>query len=118
MRQLSSSPWRVESREGNTPLHTADMNLRCHVLYTFLLEKFPGRVACTVLDIATIIQESETLLPQNPDSLIPLISTLSDKGLLLLVKDSVSSEDSWVILQKQVLLAEINGTKSTTSSQL
>ena len=89
---------------------TADVDLHCHVLYAFLLDKFPGRVACTVSDITTIIQESDTLLPQNPDSLIPLISTLSDKGLLILVRDSVSSKDSWVILQKQALLGEINGT--------
>ena len=89
---------------------TADVDLRCHVLYAFLLEKFPGKVACTVSDLATIIQESDALLPQNPDDLIPLISTLSDKGLLLLVIDSGSTEDSWVILQKRVLLVEINGT--------
>ena len=89
---------------------TADVDLRCHVLYAFLLEKFPGKVACTVSDITTIIQESDALLPQNPDGLIPLISTLSDKGLLLLVADSVGNEDSWVILQKPALLGEINGT--------
>ena len=88
---------------------TADVDLRCHVLYAFLLEKFPGKVACTVSDITTTIQESDALLPQNPDGLIPLISTLSDKGLLLLVADSVGNEDSWVILQKQALLGEING---------
>ena len=88
---------------------TADVDLRCHVLYAFLVEKFPGKVACTISDIATIIQETDALLPQNPDGLMPLISTLSDKGLLLLVRDSVCSEDSWVILQKQPLLGEING---------
>jgi len=88
----------------------ADVDLHCHVLYAFLLERFPGEIACTVSDIATVIQESDTLLPQNANSLIPLISTLSDKGLLLLVKDSVNSEDSWVILQKQALLSKINGT--------
>ena len=89
---------------------TADVDLHCHVLYAFLLDKFRGKVACTVSHIATIIQESDALLPQNPDGLIPLISTLSDKGLLFLVKDSVKSEDSWVILQKQALLREIIGT--------
>ena len=88
---------------------TADVDLHCHVLYSFLLEKFPGKVACTVSDITTTIQESDALLPQNPDGLIPLISTLSDKGLLFLVADSVGNEGSWVILQKQVLLGEING---------
>ena len=76
----------------------------------FLLEKFPGRVACIISDITTIIQKCDAFLPQNPDGLIPLILTLSDKGLLLLVRDSVSSEDCWVILQKQALLGEINET--------
>ena len=89
---------------------TADVDLHCHVLYAFVLDKFPGRVACTVSDIASIIQESDALLPQNPDGLISLISTLNDKGLLLLVRDSVSSANSWVILQKKTLLGKINGT--------
>lgn len=89
---------------------TADVALHCHVLYAFLLEKFPGKVACTVSAVATIIQESDALLPQNPERLIPFTSTLSDKGLLILVRDSGNGGDSWVILQKQALLGEINGT--------
>ena len=89
---------------------TADVNLRCHVLYAFLLEKFAGKVACTVSDIATTIKEADALLPQNPDDLIPLITTLSDKSLFLLVRGNNSNEDSWVILQKQVLLGKIDGT--------
>ena len=89
---------------------TADVDLRCHVLYAFLLEKFQGKAACTVSDVATSIKETTALLPQNPVGLIPLISTLSDKGLLLLVKGGESHSSWWVILQKQGLLGEINGT--------
>ena len=89
---------------------TADVDLRCHVLYAFLLERFQGKVACTVSDVATSVKETTALLPQNPDSLIPLISTLSDKGLLFLVKGGESNGSWWVILQKQGLLGEINGT--------
>ena len=89
---------------------TADVDLRCHVLYAFLLERFQGKVACTVSDVATSIKETTALLPQNPDGLIPLLSTLSDKGLLLLVKGGESHGSWWVILQKQGLLGEINGT--------
>ena len=88
---------------------TADVDLRCHVLYAFLLDKFTGKVACTVSDVATSVKETSELLPQNPDSLIPLISTLSDKGLLLLVEGGENHGDWWIILQKQVLLGEING---------
>ena len=88
---------------------TADVDLHCHVLYAFLKERFKGNVACTVSNVAVSIKENSTLLPYNLDNLIPLISTLSDKGLLLLVKGSESRGDWWVILEKQTLLGEING---------
>ena len=89
---------------------TADVDLRCHVLYAFLLERFKGKVACTVSDVATSVKENRELLPQSPSILIPLVSTLSDKGLLLLVKGGENCGDWWIILQKQTLLSDINGT--------
>ena len=88
---------------------TADVDLCCHVLYAFLLDRFQGTVACTVTDVATSVKENRELLPQTSASLIPLISTLSDKGLLFLVKGSESHGDWWIILQKQALLSEMNG---------
>ena len=87
----------------------ADVDLHCHVLYAFLLDRFKGKVACMVSDVATSVKENRELLPQNSTHLIPLISTLSDKGLLFLVKGDESHGDWWIILQKQALLAEING---------
>ena len=87
----------------------ADVDLHCHVLYAFLLERFEGEVACTVSDVATSVQENRELLPQDSGRLIPLISALSDKGLLLLVKGGETYGDWWIILQKQALLSEING---------
>ena len=87
----------------------ADVDLRCHVLYAFLLNRFQGKVACTISDVATSVKENRELLPQNSTHLIPLISTLSDKGLLFLVKGGESHGDWWIILQKQALLGEING---------
>ena len=87
----------------------ADVDLRCHVLYAFLLDRFKDKVACTVSDVATSIKQTSTLLPQKLDTLIPLISTLSDKGLLLLVKGGERCRGWWIILQKQALLGEMNG---------
>ena len=95
---------------------TADVDLRCHVLYAFLQERFKGKVACTVSNVATSVKETSELLPQNPESLIPLISTLSDKGLFLLVQGGKSHRNSWIILQKQALLSEINGVIFAPSS--
>ena len=89
---------------------TADIDLRCHIAYSFLLERFEGRVACTLSEISAQITTTDTLLPQNPDELAHLMSSLSDKGLVLLIKTCGSIEESWVILQKQELLSEFNGT--------
>ena len=88
---------------------TADVDLRSRQLYAFLLDKFQSRVACTVSDVAISIKANGELLPQDSDSLIPLISTLSNKGLLLLIEGGGSHANWWIILQKQALLAEING---------
>ena len=87
----------------------ADVDLRCHMLYAFLLERFKGKVACTVTDVAVSVRENRELLPENSVHLIPLISTLSDKGLLFLVKGGERYADWWIILQKQALLGEMNG---------
>ena len=88
----------------------ADIDLRCHILYSFLLEKFEGKVACTLSDIASQAQATDTLLPKSPEELVHLVSSLSDKGLVVLLKDNTSINNSWVILQKEFLLKEINGT--------
>ena len=93
-----------------TALRTsADVDLHCHTLYAFLLEKFPDAVACTISDIATQIRDTDSLLPQHPSDLKQLLSTLSNRGLILLVENSERPEESRVILQKEKLLSEING---------
>ena len=89
----------------------ADVDLRCHVLYAFLLDKFDSQVACTVSDIASSVKESDALLPSDPADLCALISALSDRGLVLLVEGNEGVyDDCWVVLQDQVLLNEIHGT--------
>ena len=88
---------------------SADAELHCHALYAFLLERFAGAVACSISDITTLIQDTDSLLPQHPGELIKLLSTLSHSGLILLVENSERAENSGVILQKQMLLSEIYG---------
>ena len=88
---------------------SADADLHCHALYAFLLEKFANAVACSISDITTLIQDTDSLLPQHPVELLQLLSTLSNRGLILLVENRERAEDSRVILQKQMLLSEIYG---------
>ena len=89
---------------------SADIDLHCHALYAFLLERFGNTVACSVSDIAIQIRGTDTLLPKHPEDLIQLLSSLSNRGLIVLVVNSEHIGEGRVILQKQVLLNEISGT--------
>ena len=60
-------------------------------------------------EIAEKTNPEDDLLPQVPSQLIPLLSTLSDKGYILLLQNHTDVSKSWVVLQPEVLLTEVNG---------
>ena len=49
-------------------------------------------------------------LPTEPSLLSPLLSSLSDGGHLLYLPNKEDFEAGWVIIDKQALFSEINGT--------
>ena len=91
----------------------ADTSFGCHVLYALLSDKFNDKVAYTVSEIIEGIHSDdahEDLLPHDTGSLVHLLKTLSDYGEILLLLNQENPQNSWVILDKSVLLSEINGT--------
>ena len=88
---------------------TADIDLHCHILKAFLTTNFHSSIACEVSEIAEKTNPEDDLLPQVPSQLIPLLSTLSDKGYILLLQNHTDVSKSWVVLQPEVLLTEVNG---------
>ena len=88
---------------------TADIDLHCHILKAFLTTNFHSSIACKVSEIAEKTNPEDDLLPQVPSQLIPLLSTLSDKGYILLLQNHTDMSKSWVVLQPEVLLTEVNG---------
>ena len=89
---------------------TADVGLHCHILKAFLTTtRLKELVVCQIFQIFKKIKSDETLLPQNSPQLIPLLSTLSDQGHILLLQNYTDVNKSWVILKPEVLLAEVNG---------
>ena len=88
----------------------ADISLECHALHAFLQSKFKGKIACMVSEIIPMIQDSDVLLPHTPEDLIYFLKTLSDCGQILLLLKSEQPGGSWVIFDKHVILAEVNGT--------
>ena len=78
-----------------------------HVVYAFLRTKLPI-VGCTLQDlVSAITQENDLSLPNDQSVLVEILTTLSDKGLILFIHHPYSS---WVIMKTETLLNEINGT--------
>ena len=81
----------------------------CHVLYAFLRTKLEV-VGCKLDDlVSAIASENDCSLPEDESILTELLTTLSDKGLILFM-DEECSQIKWVVVKTETLLDEINGT--------
>ena len=78
-----------------------------HVVYAFLHTKL-NVVGCTLHDlVSTIAKENDSSLPKDLSVLVEILTTLSDRGLILFIHHPHSS---WVVVKTEALLNEINGT--------
>ena len=84
------------------------MSLYCHVLYAFLRTKF-GKTSCTLQELTTALASEND--PSYKSSLLTeSLTSLSDKGLILFVQNKEHPQSSWVVVEKDALLREVNGT--------
>ena len=78
-----------------------------HVVYAFLRTKLTV-IGCTLHDLVSAIdKENDSSLPSDQSVLTEILTTLSDKGLILFMHHPHSS---WVVVKTEALLKEINGT--------
>ena len=78
-----------------------------HVVYGFLRTKL-SVVGCTIHDlVSAIAKENDSSLPSDQSVLTEILTTLSDKGLILFIRHHQSS---WIVVKTEALLNEINGT--------
>ena len=78
-----------------------------HVVYAFLRTKL-NVVGCTLHDlVSAIAKENDSSLPNDQSVLTEILTTLSDKGLILFIRHHQSS---WIVVKTEALLNEINGT--------
>ena len=78
-----------------------------HVVYAFLRTKL-NVVGCTLHDlVSAIAKENDSSLPSDQYVLTEILTTLSDKGLILFIRHHQSS---WIVVKTEALLNEINGT--------
>ena len=101
---------------------TFRVDFAVHLLYAFIRSRLAGELACTVSELQSLIWqeqgedsfalkvEDREFLPTNACELSQHLTTLSDKGQFLFLRNARKVEDSWVVIDKAVLLSEVNGT--------
>ena len=101
---------------------TFRVDFAVHLLYAFICSKLAGKIANTVSELQSLIKQEQgkdsfalklkdrEFLPTNSSELSQYLTTLSDKGRFLFLRNARKVEDSWVVIDKAVLLSEVNGT--------
>ena len=84
------------------------MSLYCHVLYAFLCTKF-RKIGCTLQELTSALVSEENF-SFDSTVLTESLTSLSDKGLILFVQNQEHPQSSWVVVEKEALLREVNGT--------
>ena len=84
------------------------MSLYCHVLYAFLCTKL-GKTGCTLQELTSALT-SENDFSYKSSLLTESLTSLSEKGLILFVQNQEHPRSSWVVVEKEALLREVNGT--------
>ena len=78
----------------------------CHVLFSFLQRL--QRVAISLEELCALLREhNDPSLPSEMSVLLEFLTTLSDKGLILFLRNEVGQ--SWVVINRTALLSEVNG---------
>ena len=76
-----------------------------HVVYAFLRTKL-NVVGCTLHDlVSAVAKENDFSLPNDQSVLVEILTTLSDRGLILFIRYPHSS---WIIVKTATLLNKIN----------
>ena len=95
------------SKSCRTLLDQADkISIYCYVLYSFL--QLLQRVAISLEELCALLRErNDPSLPSEMSVLLEFLTTLSDKGLILFLRNEVGQ--SWVVINRTALLSEVNG---------
>ena len=83
----------------------------------FLIDAFMDLAAVTIKIISESIKYQQLLkegilefLPKNIEALYNICLELNDRGHILLLKDRIAAENSYIVIDKEFLLSKISGT--------
>ena len=79
----------------------------------FLLERFVGKPAVTISKVISECTRADhpgaKYIPTDPGSMADICTQLNRRGNILFLPDEAKQEDSWIVLQKDVLLNRLTG---------
>ena len=82
----------------------------CHILYAFLQLKVPSEQVITISSLLSELQADQTnVLSAKTSTILPLLTTLSAKGLILFILNKRNPDESWIVVQKNMLLERVAG---------
>ena len=82
----------------------------CHLLYAFLKSKPELMSTCTLQEIISALAcDKDSPLSSETRILTELLVSLSDKGMIIFFKNQLQIEKSWVVVDTDNLLKEIDG---------
>ena len=85
-----------------------DTSLYCRMLYTFLENE--GKNVHRVDELCHLLTTiGNYYVPQQQDEIVKTLFSLHSTGLITFLKNNRAPGNSWVIVDKGVLLAEVNG---------
>ena len=84
------------------------MSYYCHLLYAFL--QYEQTVVCTLEELAAFLAEDDDCpIPLKFSFLTELLVTLSNKGIVVFLKNNHMIQKSWIVADMDMLLKDING---------
>lgn len=93
-----------------------DLDLQAYFVNALIKQNLSETIACHFSDITKLTASDENahlrrhdLIPETDNDLACHLTTLSEHGQLLFLRNGQDITKSWVILNKEVLLSEING---------
>ena len=85
------------------------ISLYCNFLYSILEANVSKENNCTLEQLKSLCDQSRQDGIPLPDDIVPLLKTLHSSGLIVYLENKEDLEKSWIVVRKEILLAEVDG---------
>ena len=91
--------------------HSPDISLYCNFLFSTIEanSKASKNHVCTFENLTSLCDQARQHGVPLPVDIVPLLRTLHSKGLIVYLENKKDFAKSWIVVQKEVLLATVDG---------